>query len=81
MLMNIRQYPQAADFLEAGAAGDNAARTMGLANMLRGAQRHEEMQFANTPADVVRRFSLVHLDPDLTEAKLDAHDQPQCASR
>ena len=53
MLMNIRQYPLAADFLEAGAAGDNAAQTMGLASMLRGAQHHEDMHFTNTPADLV----------------------------
>jgi L-alanine-DL-glutamate epimerase-like enolase superfamily enzyme len=49
MLMNMRQYPQAADFLQAGAAGDDAARTLGLANMLRGAQHHEDVKFANTP--------------------------------
>ena len=58
MLMNIRQYPAAADFLQAGAAGDNAAHTIGLANMLRGAQRHEDMHFANTPQDLVKRVIL-----------------------
>ena len=72
MLMNMRQYAQAADFLEAGAGGDNAARTLSLANMLRGAQHHEDVQFANTPADVVRRFSLVPFDPDLTREMLAA---------
>jgi tetratricopeptide (TPR) repeat protein/transglutaminase-like putative cysteine protease len=72
MLMNMRQYAQAADFLEAGAGGDNAARTLALANMLRGAQLHEDVQFANTPADVVKRFSLVPFDPDLTREKLAA---------
>ena len=59
MLMNMRQYPQAADFLEAGAAGDDAARTLGLATMLRGAQHHEDMKFGNTPSDMVKRFALV----------------------
>jgi transglutaminase-like putative cysteine protease/Flp pilus assembly protein TadD len=72
MLMKIRQYPLAADFLEAGAAGDNAAQTMGLARVLRNAQRHEDMHFANTPADQVKRAFLLSMDPELTEAKLEA---------
>ena len=72
MLMNMRQYSQAADLLEAGAAGDNAARTLGLANMLRGARRHEDVRFANTPADVARRFALVPFDLNLTEASFAA---------
>jgi tetratricopeptide (TPR) repeat protein len=69
MLMNMRQYAQAADFFQAGAGGDDAARTLGLANMLRGAPRHEDTQFANTPADLVKRFSLVPFDPDLTKER------------
>ena len=71
MLMNMRQYPQAADFLEAGAAGDNAARTMGLANMLRGAQHHEDMQFANTPATRRSASGWFH-GPQSDAGKLDA---------
>ena len=70
MLMNIRQYPLAADFLEAGASGDNAAQTMGLASMLRGAQHHEDVKFQNTPGDLLKRFFLLTMDPDLTQAKL-----------
>jgi transglutaminase-like putative cysteine protease/Flp pilus assembly protein TadD len=72
LLMKIRQYPLAADFLEAGAAGDNAAQTMGLARVLRNAQRHEELRFANTPADQVKRAFLLSMDPEVTEAKLEA---------
>ena len=72
MLMNIRQYKQAADLLEAGAAGENAAQTMGQAAMLRTAQRHEEIQFANTPVDIVRHSFLLGMDPSLTQAKMDA---------
>ena len=49
MLMNTRHYALAADFLQAGASGDNAAQTMGLASLLRDAKRHEDLQFANTP--------------------------------
>ena len=72
MLMRIRQYPLAADFMEAGAAGDNAAQTMGLASMLRDAQHHEDLHFANTPADLVKRAFLLTMDTSLTEAKLEA---------
>ena len=70
MLMNRREYPQAADFLQAGAAGDDAARTLGLANMLRGAVHHEDVKFANTPEDVVKRFALVPFDANMTKEKL-----------
>jgi tetratricopeptide (TPR) repeat protein/transglutaminase-like putative cysteine protease len=67
MLMNMRQYAEAADFYQAGAGGDDAARTLGLANMLRGAIHHEDVQFANTQADIVKRFSVVPFDPNLTK--------------
>jgi tetratricopeptide (TPR) repeat protein len=70
MLMNMRQYAQAADFYQAGAGGDDAARTLGLANMLRGATHHEDVQFTNTPADLVKHFSMVPFDPDLTKDRL-----------
>ena len=72
MLMNRREYPQAADFLQAGAAGDDAARTLGLANMLRGAIHHEDVKFANSPEDVVKRFALVPFDYSMTKEKLAA---------
>lgn len=72
MLMNAREYPQSADFLQAGAAGDDAARTLGLANMLRGAMHHEDVKFANTPEDVVKRFALVAFDANMTEETLAA---------
>jgi tetratricopeptide (TPR) repeat protein len=72
MLMNMRQYPLAADFLEAGASGDSAAQTMGRASMLRSALHHEDLKFANTPADVVKHAFMLTMDPDLTEAKLEA---------
>ena len=72
MLMNVRQYAQAAEFYQAGAAGDNAARNLGLANMLRGAQRHEEIKFANTPADMVKRFNAIPFDSALTKDRFAA---------
>jgi tetratricopeptide (TPR) repeat protein len=72
MLMNMRQYAQAADFYQAGAAGDDAAHTLGLANMLRGARHHEDVQFANTPADLVKRFSMVQFETDSTKESISA---------
>ena len=62
----------AADFLQAGAAGDNAAQTMGMAGMLRDAKRHEDLKFANTPTDLVKRAFLLTMDPELTQAKMEA---------
>lgn len=70
MLMNMRTYAPAADFLQAGAAGDNAAQTIGLANSLRDAVHHEDIHFANTPQDVARRALLAFIDPNLTESEL-----------
>ncbi len=72
MLMRIRQYPQSADFLEAGASGENAAWAMGISRLLRQAKHHEEIQFANTPADAAKHYWLVTRDPDLTQAKFEA---------
>lgn len=72
MLMNVREYPLAADFLQAGAGGDNAAQAVGLASLLRDARHHEDLKFTNTPQDVVKRFFLMSMDSDLTLAKLQA---------
>ena len=72
MLMNTRHYQEAANFLEAGAAGDSAAHTMGLANMLRGAVHHEDLKFDNSPAGLVKRVFSMMMDPDLTEAAMTA---------
>ena len=69
MLMNTRHYALAADFLQAGAAGDNAAQTMGLASMLRDAKRHEDLQFANTPTDLVKHVFVLTMDPNLTRSE------------
>ena len=70
MLMNVRHYPAAADFLEAGASGDNAAQSMGLAAMLHSAQHHEDLKFENTPGDLVKRFFLLSMSPELSEARM-----------
>jgi len=70
MLMNMRRYDLAADFMETGASGDDAAHAMGLAAMLRDAQRHEEVPFANTPADIAMLVFLLSVDPELSKEKL-----------
>lgn len=71
MLMNTRHYALASEFLQAGASGDNAAQTMGLASMLHDAKRHEDLQFGNTPGDLVKRAFLLTMDPDLNLAKVE----------
>jgi tetratricopeptide (TPR) repeat protein len=71
MLMNIRRYAIAADFMQAGASGDNAAQTMGLASMLRNAERHEDLHLSNTPSDLVKQAFLMAMDPNLTQVKLE----------
>jgi Flp pilus assembly protein TadD len=71
MLMNLRKYDLAADFMAAGAAGDNAAQTMGLANMLRGAEHHEDLHFDDSPTGLVKHVFALAMDPELTQAKLD----------
>ena len=65
-LMKMRRYALAADLLEAGAAGDTAARTMGLAAALRKARRHEETTFGNDPKDLVMKAFLLNSDPRQT---------------
>ena len=70
MLMNTRHYQLAADLLQAGAAGDNAAQTMGLATMLRSAPHHEDLKFENTPTDVVKHAFLMGMDPNVTEDQI-----------
>ena len=70
MLVRIRKYSLAADLLQAGAVGDEAARTMGLAAVLRKARLHEEVQFRNDPKDLVMHTFLLSTDPNLTVEKL-----------
>ena len=66
MLMNTGKYSLAADLLQSGADGDNAAHTMGLAAMLRKAKPREEIHFGNTPEDLLMRFFELSMDSKLT---------------
>ena len=61
--MNARKYSLAADLMQAGASGDSAARTMGLASLLRKAQPHEGLRFGDDPAGFVMNFFLLRLRP------------------
>jgi transglutaminase-like putative cysteine protease/Flp pilus assembly protein TadD len=70
ILLNLRKYPQAADLLEAGASGDDSARVVGLASMLRAAPHHEDIQFKNAPADIEVEFFLELVSPGVTRQKL-----------
>ena len=70
MLEKLRKYSLAADLLQAGAAGDDTASTLGLASNLRKAKLHEEMQFRNDPKDMAMKYLFLAMDPDATIEKL-----------
>ena len=57
MLMAVRKYANAAALFEAGASGAQTAQTLALVSMLRNARPHEDVQFAETPEDAVRKAS------------------------
>jgi transglutaminase-like putative cysteine protease/Flp pilus assembly protein TadD len=66
ILLNMRKYPVAADLLEAGASGDDSARVVALASMLRSARLHEDIQFKNTPENAQIQYFLASADPHIT---------------
>jgi len=72
ILLNLRMYSTAADLLQAGASGDDSARVVALAAMLRKARKHEEIQFKNDPADVETKFFLSSADPHETLQQIKA---------
>jgi transglutaminase-like putative cysteine protease/Flp pilus assembly protein TadD len=72
MLIKLRKYSLVADLWQAGAAGDNAARTMALASVYRKAKLHEELQFRNDPKDVALKYLLLTMDPNETIEKLNS---------
>jgi tetratricopeptide (TPR) repeat protein len=72
MLLKLRKYSLVADLWQAGAAGDNAARTMAWASVYRKARRHEELQFRNDPKDVAMKYFLITMDPDETVEELNS---------
>jgi transglutaminase-like putative cysteine protease/tetratricopeptide (TPR) repeat protein len=72
ILLNLRKYAEAADLVEAGASGDDSARVVALASMLRKAQPHENITFKNTPADAEIQYFLTSASPDITLDKIKA---------
>lgn len=70
MLMSVRNYPPAADLMEAGAAGDTASRTAGLAAILRKARHHEDIVPTPDAAGTAVRVFLMLAEPNLTQEKL-----------
>jgi len=66
MLMNVRKYSLAAELLQAGASGDDASRTVGLASMLRKARPREDVHFNDDPSGLALQFVLLTTTPDLT---------------
>ena len=70
ILMRTRQYPEAADLFEAGASGDNASNTMGLAAMLRKARHHEDLKFADDAEGSAMRVMLLAVRPKFEMAEM-----------
>jgi tetratricopeptide (TPR) repeat protein len=62
ILLRVRVYPQAADLLEAGASGNDASRTLGLAALVRKMSPHEKMVYEETPAGLVRKITVSTLE-------------------
>ena len=65
MMMSAHKYAVAADLMEAGASGDNAANSMALAGMLRKAQPHGLRKFKDDPAGLLNTFFLLLCDAQL----------------
>jgi transglutaminase-like putative cysteine protease/tetratricopeptide (TPR) repeat protein len=66
MLANLRKYPLAADFDEAGASGENASDAVAEATIFRKIQPHEKIVFPDDPKGLAMRFYLLTVDPSLT---------------
>lgn len=67
MLMNLREYQNAAAILEVGASGNATAPVMTLVKTLRLARKHEELPKEDSPAGALREAFIAVLansDPD-----------------
>jgi len=62
ILMRVRIYSPAADLLEAGASGNDASRTLGLATILRKVTPHEKLVLPDTPDGLTRKIILIELE-------------------
>jgi transglutaminase-like putative cysteine protease/Flp pilus assembly protein TadD len=76
LLMRAGRYSESAVFMAASATGSNASRKMGLAAMLRKAQRQDQVKFASDPPGIVKElFQLI------SSGKLTIEKQRAMASR
>ncbi|HET7106540.1 MAG TPA: DUF3857 domain-containing protein [Candidatus Acidoferrum sp.] len=66
ILLSVREYPIGADLLEAGAAGSDAARTLGLASIARKMTPHEKITFEDSPAGLARKITIMTVDGSAT---------------
>jgi tetratricopeptide (TPR) repeat protein len=70
MLANIRNYPLAADLLNAGATGDKASENVADAHLYRMTKPHEQLVFPADAVGAAGRFFLAANDLDLTVERL-----------
>jgi transglutaminase-like putative cysteine protease/tetratricopeptide (TPR) repeat protein len=70
MLMRRRMYSLAADLMESGASGDNAADVMTLASVLSKARPNETLHYDDDPAGFAMRTYLALKNPMLTKDDL-----------
>lgn len=68
MLERMRQYPAAADLLEAGASGSGAVQTMNLATILRQARPHGAMRYDDSPEGALLHWLGSSIDGSLNAA-------------
>lgn len=62
ILLRVREYPLGADLLEAGAAGSDASRVLGLASIARKMTLHEKMIYEDSPAGLARRITIMTVE-------------------
>ena len=70
MLMNVRNYPAAAGLVAAGAAGDQASRSAGLAVALGKAKRHEDMVIPKDPAGLATQMILMLTNREVSKEQM-----------
>ena len=62
ILLRVREYPVGADLLEAGAAGSDASRTLGLASIARKMTLHEKITYEDSPAGLARKITIMTVE-------------------
>lgn len=70
MLMNVRNYPEAAGLMEAGAAGEQASRSAAMAAALGKARRHEDIVIPKDPAGLATRMILMLTNPEISKEQM-----------